>query len=76
MVAAGKDVADELLQRARAACGAFSDYERPRRVVVIPGAPQDHPRLVTPTLKVKRDALLAFLGSAVADLYAPRGGAA
>jgi long-chain acyl-CoA synthetase len=76
IVAAGKDVAEELLQRARAACVAFSDYERPRRLVVIPGAPQDHPTLITPTLKVKRDALLAFLGSAVADLYATRGGSA
>jgi long-chain acyl-CoA synthetase len=68
---AGQDVADVLLERARAACSAFSDYETPKRLVVIPGAPQDHPALVTPTLKLKRDALLAFLGSAVADLYAP-----
>ena len=76
LVAAGKDVAEELLQRAREACRGFSDYERPRRLVVIPGAPQDHPMLVTPTLKVKREALLAFLGPAVADLYAAREGRA
>lgn len=70
LAAEGKDVAEELLQRAGAACRAFSDYERPRRLLVIPGGPQDHPALVTPTLKLKRAALLAFLGSAVADLYA------
>jgi long-chain acyl-CoA synthetase len=70
IAAAGKDVAQELLARARAALGAFSDYEKPRKLVVIPGAPQDHPTLVTPTLKLKRDALVAFLGSTVSDLYA------
>lgn len=75
IAAEGKDVAEELLHRARAACRAFSDYERPRRLVVIAGAPQDHPALITPTLKVKRDAVLAFLGPAVADLY-EKGGSA
>jgi long-chain acyl-CoA synthetase len=74
--AAGKDVAEELLPRARAALGAFSDYEKPRRLVVIPGAPQDHPALVTPTLKLKRDALVAFLGPTLPDLYAAQPGSA
>jgi len=36
---------------------------------VIPGAPVDHPSLVTPTLKVRREALHAFLGVAIANLY-------
>ncbi len=76
IAAAGKDVAQELLPRARAALGAFSDYEKPRRLLVIPGAPQDHPALVTPTLKVKREALMAFLGSTLTDLYAAQPGRA
>ena len=76
IAAAGKDVAQELLPRARAALGAFSDYEKPKRLLVIPGAPQDHPALVTPTLKVKREALMAFLGSTLTDLYAAQPGRA
>ncbi|WP_242361240.1 AMP-binding protein [Anaeromyxobacter sp. SG17] len=76
IAAAGKDAAQELLPRARAALGAFSDYEKPKRLVVIPGSPQDHPALITPTLKLKRDALVAFLGSTVTDLYAAPTGSA
>jgi long-chain acyl-CoA synthetase len=69
LAAAGKDAAEELLPRVRAALSAFSEYEKPKRLVVIPGAPQDHPALVTPTLKVKRDALLERFGSSLAALY-------
>jgi hypothetical protein len=36
----------------------------------VEGAPTDYPDLVTPTLKVKRDALGAFLGGRIAALYA------
>ncbi len=66
---AGKDAAVELLPSVRAALSAFSDFEKPKRLLVIPGAPQDHPALVTPTLKVKRDALVAFLGPSLASVY-------
>jgi long-chain acyl-CoA synthetase len=69
LAAAGKDAAVELLPRARAALAAFSDYEKPKRLLVIAGAPTDHPSLVTPTLKVKRDAAIAWLGAAVGELY-------
>jgi long-chain acyl-CoA synthetase len=72
LAAAGKDAAAELLPRARAALGAFSDFEKPSRLLVVPGAPHDHPSLVTPTLKVKREALVAWLGTAIAELYAAR----
>jgi long-chain acyl-CoA synthetase len=69
--AAGEDAAEALLPRVRAALGAFSEYEKPKRLLVLPGAPADHPALVTPTLKVRRDALAAFLGGALTALYAP-----
>ena len=69
LAAAGKDAAEELLPSVRAALSAFSDFEKPRRLLVIPGAPQDHPALVTPTLKVRRDALLAWLGPSLARVY-------
>jgi long-chain acyl-CoA synthetase len=69
LVAAGKDAAEELLPRARAALASFSEYEKPKRLLVIPGAPTDHPALLTPTLKVKREALLAMLGGAVTAIY-------
>ena len=38
-------------------------------LVVIPGAPQDDPALVTPTLKVRRDEVLARIAPALAALY-------
>ncbi len=69
LIAAGKDAAEELLPRAREALASFSDFEKPKRLLVIPGAPSDHPALLTPTLKVKREALLAFLGASVGELY-------
>jgi long-chain acyl-CoA synthetase len=69
LVAAGQDAAEELLPRARAALAGFSEYEKPKRLLVIPGAPADHPGLLTPTLKVRREALLAMLGGAVTALY-------
>jgi long-chain acyl-CoA synthetase len=72
LAAAGKDAAAELLPRAREALSAFSDFEKPKRLIVVSGAPHDHPALVTPTLKVKRDALFAWLGTAIAELYAVR----
>lgn len=70
IAARGKDAAEELLPRARAALAAFSEHEKPKQLLVIPGAPMDHPSLVTPTLKVRREALHAFLGVAIANLYA------
>ena len=68
--AQGLDAAEALLPRARAALSAFSEYEKPKRLVVIPGAPQDHPALITPTLKLKREALLESIRQSVAAVYA------
>jgi long-chain acyl-CoA synthetase len=71
LAALGKDAAEELLPSVRAALHAFSEYEKPKRLLVVPGAPSDHPSLVTPTLKLKREALIAWLGASVARLYEP-----
>jgi long-chain acyl-CoA synthetase len=68
--AAGLDAAEALLPRVRDALAAFSEYEKPKRLLVLPGTPADHPALVTPTLKVRRDALVASLGGALTALYA------
>ena len=72
LAAEGRDAAEALLPAAREALAAFSDFEKPKKLLVIPGAPQDHPALVTPTLKLKRDAVLAYLGPRLAALYEPR----
>ena len=72
LAAAGKDAATALLPRARAALAAFSDFEKPKKLLVLPGTPQDYPALLTPTLKIKRDALLAAYGPAVAALFGAR----
>ncbi|HVO19138.1 MAG TPA: AMP-binding protein [Anaeromyxobacter sp.] len=68
--AGGLDPAEALLPRARAALGAFSEYEKPKRLVVLRGGPQEHPDLLTPTLKLRREALLEFIGSRLSELYA------
>jgi long-chain acyl-CoA synthetase len=70
LAAAGRDAEAELLPRIGAALHAFSDYERPKRLVVLPGDPQEHPHLLTPTLKIRRDALLAHLGAAAEEVFA------
>ena len=67
----GRDAAEALLPIVRSALNAFSDYEKPHKLLVIPGSPADHPSIVTPTLKVKRDALIAYLGPRLAALYTP-----
>jgi long-chain acyl-CoA synthetase len=68
--AQGLDAAEALLARARAALSAFSEHEKPKRLVVIPGSPQDHPALFTPTLKVKREVLLESIQHLLAAVYA------
>jgi len=65
----GKDAAVELLPLAHAALAHFSEFEKPKRLLVIPGQPEDYPALVTPTLKLRRERVLAHLGSAVSELY-------
>jgi long-chain acyl-CoA synthetase len=70
LAAAGVDAAEALLPRARAALAAFSEWEKPKRLLVLPGAPQDHPALVTPTLKLRREAVLSWLAPSLSDLYA------
>jgi long-chain acyl-CoA synthetase len=69
LAAEGLDAAEALLPQARAALSGFSEYEKPKRLVVIPGGPQDHPALVTPTLKVKREALLESIQQSLARVY-------
>ncbi len=71
LAALGKNAAEELLPKAREALSSFSEYEKPKRLLVIPGAPADHPTLVTPTFKVRREALLDLFGAEVSDLYGP-----
>ncbi|HVP61294.1 MAG TPA: AMP-binding protein [Myxococcaceae bacterium] len=65
----GKNPAEALLPVALEPLGAFSDYEKPKRLLVIPGSPTDYPDLVTPTLKLRRKAVLDFLGPELPVLY-------
>ena len=57
---------------AMSALDAFSDHEKPKRLTVLPGEPADYPELLTPTLKIRRDALLARLGPAAEELFTKR----
>jgi len=69
LAAAGRDAAEELLPRARAALTAFSEFEKPKRLAVLPGEPADYPDLLTPTLKIRREALLAHLGPVATSIF-------
>ncbi len=69
IAAAGKDAARELLPRARAALQAFSEFEKPKHLVVIEGTPHEHPSFITPTLKVRRQAVLDAFAARFARLY-------
>ncbi|HSM92063.1 MAG TPA: AMP-binding protein [Anaeromyxobacteraceae bacterium] len=71
LAAEGRDAAEALLERARAALASFAEFERPKRLVVIPGAPIEHPALVTPTLKIRRDAVARYLGTSIESLWKP-----
>jgi long-chain acyl-CoA synthetase len=70
LTATGREASEALLASLRKSLAGFSAHEQPKKLLVVPGAPTDYPDLVTPTLKVKRDAILAFLGDRVAALYA------
>jgi long-chain acyl-CoA synthetase len=69
LAAEGRDAAESLLERARAALAGFAEFERPKRLVVIPGTPSDHPGLLTPTLKLRRDAVAKYLGTSLGALW-------
>ena len=69
LAAQGLDASEALLPRVRAALGAFSEYEKPKRLVIISGAPQDHPALITPTLKLKREAVVDSIRPRIAEVY-------
>ncbi len=68
--AAHADLPAELLRRVRAALGTLSDYEKPKRLLVVPGSPDEVPGLLTPTLKLKREAFFARMREEVDRLYA------
>lgn len=70
LAATGGATPEALLASLKGALAGFSTYEQPKKLLVVAGAPTDYPELVTPTLKVKRDAAVAFLGERVAALYA------
>jgi long-chain acyl-CoA synthetase len=69
LAATGHATPEALLSLLKGALAGFSSHEKPKKLLVVPGAPTDYPELVTPTLKVKRDAAIAFLGARVAALY-------
>ncbi|HMK73908.1 MAG TPA: AMP-binding protein [Myxococcaceae bacterium] len=68
--AAGADPAQALLPGALEALAGFSDYEKPKRLLVVPGSPADYPELITPTLKLRRAAVLDMLRTQIQALYA------
>jgi long-chain acyl-CoA synthetase len=68
--AGGADPAQVLLPAALKALSGFSDYEKPKRLLVVPGSPADYPELITPTLKLRRAAVLDMFRTQIQALYA------
>jgi len=65
-----KPVTDELLRRISLRTGIFPGYAQIRRVVVTPEAWTIENGLITPTLKLRRDRILAHFPTQVQQLYA------
>jgi long-chain acyl-CoA synthetase len=68
--ASGREPAAVLLELVRARLQGFSEHEKPKRLLVMPGTPQEHPGLLTPTLKLRRAAVMERIQVEVERLYA------
>jgi long-chain acyl-CoA synthetase len=68
----GKEAAEALWPLALEALNTFSEYEKPKRLLVIPGSPTEYPELITPTLKLRRQAVLSVFAAEIAALYGAR----
>jgi long-chain acyl-CoA synthetase len=53
----------------RRALTDISEFERPKRLLVVPGSPSDWSEFVTPTLKLKRAPIIAAYTVAIERLY-------
>ncbi len=58
-----------MLAMAREALGERASYERPGAAIVLSGSPQLQPGLLTPTLKLRRAAQLAWQAPALDAIY-------
>jgi len=67
--AGGADPAQALLPVAQEAVAGFSDYEKPKRLLVVPGTPADYPELITPTFKLRRAAVLDMFHAQLPALF-------
>jgi long-chain acyl-CoA synthetase len=47
----------------------ISEYEQPKRFLIVPWAPSDRQEFVTPTMKLKRDVVISAMKDAIARLY-------
>lgn len=66
-----KDLENSLLEKIRSRLKGLSDYELPKQIFIIEGAPYDYPKIVTPTLKIKRKAFARTFSSQIRKIYAP-----
>ena len=70
----GADADKDLLELARSQLAAFSDYEKPKKLLLVPGAPTDEPSILTPSFKLKREAFGKWKAAEIEALYAaPKG---
>lgn len=60
---------ERLLALAKERLRSFSGYERPQRILLVRGTLQDHPDLLTPSFKLKRDAFLKRWALEIERLY-------
>jgi long-chain acyl-CoA synthetase len=63
------EVEAKLLEIVHARLGDFSEYEKPKRLIIIPGTVQDEPSILTPTFKVNREAFAKWRSRDIAEIY-------
>jgi long-chain acyl-CoA synthetase len=62
------------LNKIRSGLEGFSDYEIPKNVFIIEGAPYDYPKIITPTFKIKRNVFARTFSSQIREIYGPQSG--
>ncbi len=70
-----QEIKASFLQKIRRGLSEFSDFEIPKNVFLIEGAPYDYPKIVTPTLKIKRNVFVRTFSSQIREIYGPSSGA-
>jgi len=63
------EISSTFLKQIKTSLKEFSEYEIPKQVFIIEGAPYDYPKIVTPTFKIKRNLFARTFSSQIDKIY-------